>query len=89
MEIAYALEHPVKLQLKLRVQGFTVLLGESGVGKTSFLKALAGLIFATGRPFGGLRAEHHAVLGQAIGDRAARAALALVAIRRQLAGEPG
>ncbi len=61
MEIAYALEHPVKLQLKLRVQGFTVLLGESGVGKTSFLKALAGLIFATGQPFGGLRAEHRPV----------------------------
>ncbi|GEM84522.1 MAG: ABC transporter ATP-binding protein [Meiothermus sp.] len=61
MEIAYALEHPVKLKLNLHVQGFTVLLGESGVGKTSLLKALAGLIPATGQPFAGLRAEERPV----------------------------
>ncbi|GIW30245.1 MAG: hypothetical protein KatS3mg071_0419 [Meiothermus sp.] len=57
MEIAYALEHPVKLELSLQVRGFTVLLGESGVGKTSLLKAIAGLIPARGQPFAGLRAE--------------------------------
>ncbi|MCX7783619.1 MAG: ABC transporter ATP-binding protein [Meiothermus sp.] len=61
MEIAYALEHPVRLKLNLNVQGFTVLLGESGVGKTSLLKALAGLIPASGQPFAGLRAEKRPV----------------------------
>ncbi len=61
MEIAYALEHPIKLELKLHVRGFTVLLGESGVGKTSLLKALAGLMPATGQPFAGLRAEKRPV----------------------------
>ncbi|MGK0618073.1 ABC transporter ATP-binding protein [Meiothermus cerbereus] len=61
MEIAYALEHPVKLHLKLHVQGFTVLLGESGVGKTSLLKAVAGLVSAKGQPFAGLRPEERPV----------------------------
>ncbi|MCX7600406.1 MAG: ABC transporter ATP-binding protein [Meiothermus sp.] len=61
MEIAYALEHPVKLRLRLRAEGLTVLLGESGVGKTSLLKALAGLIPASGQPFTGLRAEKRPV----------------------------
>ncbi len=61
MEIAYALEHPVNLKLNLHVRGFTVLLGESGVGKTSLLKALAGLNSASGQPFAGLRAEERPV----------------------------
>lgn len=61
MEIAYTLEHPVKLKLDIHVKGFTVLLGESGVGKTSLLKALAGLIPATGKPFAGLPPEKRPV----------------------------
>ncbi|RDI95488.1 ABC transporter ATP-binding protein [Meiothermus sp. QL-1] len=54
MEIAYALEQPIRLQVRLSVRGFTVLLGESGVGKTSLLKAVAGLLPAQGEPFAGL-----------------------------------
>jgi len=61
VEIAYVLKRPVELQLRLQVQGFTVLLGESGVGKTSLLKAIAGLIPASGQPFAGLRAEKRPV----------------------------
>nr|WP_243454934.1 ABC transporter ATP-binding protein [Meiothermus sp. CFH 77666] len=49
------------MKLNLHVQGFTVLLGESGVGKTSLLKALAGLNPASGQPFAGLRAEERPV----------------------------
>jgi molybdate transport system ATP-binding protein len=61
VEIRYTLEHPVRLEIALQVQGFTVLLGESGVGKTSLLKALAGLLPARGQPFAGLRAEQRPV----------------------------
>lgn len=61
MEIAYTLEHPVRLEYKIHIQGFTVLLGESGVGKTSLLKALAGLVPATGKPFAGLPPEKRPV----------------------------
>ncbi|RIH89363.1 Fe(3+) ions import ATP-binding protein FbpC [Meiothermus luteus] len=61
MEIAYALKRPVRLSLRLYIRGFTVLLGESGVGKTSLLKAVAGLLPAEGEPFGGLPAERRPV----------------------------
>lgn len=61
MEIHYQLEHPVRLQVSLEVRGFTVLLGESGVGKTSILKALAGLLRASGTPFAGLPPERRPV----------------------------
>jgi len=61
VEVRYTLEHPVRLEITLQVQGFTVLLGESGVGKSSLLKALAGLLPARGQPFAGLRAEQRPV----------------------------
>jgi len=54
MEIDYQLRWPLPLAIRLTVKGFTVLLGASGAGKTSLLKALAGLIPATGTPFAGL-----------------------------------
>lgn len=43
------------------VQGFTVLLGRSGVGKTSLLRALAGLLPATGVPWNGLAPQARSV----------------------------
>lgn len=61
MEIDYQLERPLKLHANLHVQGLTALLGESGSGKTSLLRALAGLIPARGRPFAGLPPERRRV----------------------------
>lgn len=61
MEIHYRLEHPLRLQVDLEVVGFSVLLGESGVGKTSLLRALAGLFPAKGQPFSGLPPEQRPV----------------------------
>ncbi|OYV37143.1 MAG: hypothetical protein B7Z81_06395 [Acidocella sp. 20-61-6] len=52
--INYTLASPVALSAQFEVRGFTALLGRSGAGKTSLLKALAGLLPATGTPWGGL-----------------------------------
>ena len=57
MRIAYRIDHPVKLNAELDVQRFTALLGLSGEGKTTLLKALAGLLPAQGEPYGGLPPE--------------------------------
>ncbi len=54
MEIDYRLELPLLIEARLTVAGFTVLAGASGEGKTSLLKAIAGLLPAEGRPYGGL-----------------------------------
>lgn len=54
VQIDYTIHAPIPLQLCFKVQGFTVLLGRSGVGKTSLLKALAGLLPASGAPWNGL-----------------------------------
>ncbi len=61
MEIDYRLERPLRLHARLTVTDLTVLLGESGSGKTSLLRALAGLLRASGRPFDGLRPEERRV----------------------------
>src|SRR6266536_4015960 len=61
MRIDYCIDHPVRLQASFDVEGFTVLLGQSGEGKTTLLRAIAGLLPAQGEPFGGLPPQHRAV----------------------------
>lgn len=61
MRIDYAIEHPITLRAAFDVEGFTVLLGASGEGKSLLLRAIAGLVPAQGEPFGGMAAQHRAV----------------------------
>jgi molybdate transport system ATP-binding protein len=55
--VRYRLRQPIALDVDFQVRGFTALLGRSGAGKTSLLKALAGLLPAAGSPWGGLAPE--------------------------------
>ncbi|MBI5500224.1 MAG: ABC transporter ATP-binding protein [Deltaproteobacteria bacterium] len=61
MDVRYRLERPIPLEVELTVDGLTVLLGPSGAGKTSLLKALAGLLPAEGVPWGGWAPERRPV----------------------------
>src|ERR1700686_5782873 len=61
MRIDYSVDYPVRLDATFEVEGFTVLLGQSGEGKTTLLRAIAGLLPAQGEPFGGLPPQHRAV----------------------------
>lgn len=61
MRIDYRLEHPIILRAAFDVEGFTVLLGASGEGKSLLLRAIAGLTPASGEPFGGMAPQHRAV----------------------------
>jgi len=54
MRIDYELSAPVRLSISMDAAGFTVLLGLSGTGKTSLLRAIAGLISARGTPYDGV-----------------------------------
>ncbi|APR94550.1 ABC transporter related [Pandoraea thiooxydans] len=61
MRIDYRIDHPVRLEACFEVNGFTVLLGQSGEGKTTLLRAIAGLLPAYGEPFGGMPPQHRAI----------------------------
>jgi ABC-type sulfate/molybdate transport systems ATPase subunit len=57
LAVDLTLTTPIPLQANFTITGFTALLGRSGAGKTSLLKALAGLLPAAGTPFGAMPAE--------------------------------
>jgi molybdate/tungstate transport system ATP-binding protein len=61
MLIDYRIVQPVALSARFEVEGFTVLLGASGEGKSLLLRAIAGLLPAIGEPFGGLPPQQRAV----------------------------
>lgn len=61
MHIDYRIEQPVALHARFEVEGFTVLLGASGEGKSLLLRAIAGLVPARGEPFDGLPPQRRAV----------------------------
>ncbi|MGH7865470.1 MAG: ABC transporter ATP-binding protein [Candidatus Binataceae bacterium] len=54
MRIEYQLSRPIQLAISMDAGGFTVLLGLSGTGKSSLLRAIAGLIPARGTPYDGV-----------------------------------
>ncbi len=59
--VDYLLKKPLDLHAVFEIRGFTALLGRSGAGKTSLLRALAGLLPAAGTPWNGLVPEARAV----------------------------
>ncbi|HKT29289.1 ABC transporter ATP-binding protein [Dyella sp.] len=61
MRIDYRIERPIALHAAFDVEGFTVLLGASGEGKSLLLRAMAGLTPAQGEPFGGMAPQHRPV----------------------------
>ncbi len=57
MEVRYRILRPMAMEVAFSLRGLTVLLGESGAGKTTVLRALAGLLPGEGTPFGNARPE--------------------------------
>ncbi len=61
MKVRLDIRQPLALRLDFDVQGFTALLGASGEGKSTTLKALAGLVPSRGEPFGELPPQRRPV----------------------------
>ncbi|MGH8112159.1 MAG: ABC transporter ATP-binding protein [Rhodanobacteraceae bacterium] len=58
MRIDYHIDRPITLHAAFDIEGFTVLLGASGEGKSLLLRAIAGLMPAWGEPFAGQAPQH-------------------------------
>ncbi len=54
LHVAYRIFGPIELEVEFDITGVTVLLGANGEGKSTILRALAGLLPAEGTPFSGL-----------------------------------
>lgn len=61
IDLHYRTTQPVTLDVSLSIEGFTVLLGQSGEGKTTLLKAIAGLLPAEGTLYKGLPPEQRSI----------------------------
>lgn len=61
MRIALRIHRPIALEADFELRGLTALLGASGEGKSTLLKALAGLVPSDGEPFAGLPPQRRPV----------------------------
>lgn len=61
MKLCCRMKAPIELDIELPLAGFTVLLGSSGSGKTSLLKAMAGLLPAQTDPWNGVPPQRRPV----------------------------
>jgi len=61
MQLRCVLQAPLALDVELPLAGFTVLLGQSGSGKTSLLKAIAGLLPGRTEPWDGVPPQRRPV----------------------------